>query len=68
MIPCTTALALIVSCVALGDWPAGAVTVGIENWPAVICGGWKLAVTPVGAPETARVANCVKLFALASET
>ena len=47
---------------------AGAVTVRIENCPAVICCGWKLAVTPKGTPETPRAANCVKPFVLASDT
>lgn len=59
---------MIVSCVALGDWLAGAVRVRIENCPAVICAGWKLAVTPEGTPETPRVASWVKPFELASET
>ncbi len=68
MIPCTTAVAVIVSCVAPGAWLAGAVIARMENCPAVICLGRKPAVTPAGRPETVRPANCVKPFVLASET
>jgi hypothetical protein len=68
VVPCTIAPAPIVSCVALGAWFEGAFNVKIENCPAVICGGWKLAVTPDGTPETLRAASCVKPFELVSDT
>ena len=40
----------------------------IENWPAVICGGWKFDETLAGNPETESVASPEKPFVLASET
>ena len=67
-IPWTVALPVIVSPLAPGVCPDGAVSVKKENCPVVICGGWKLKVTPVGKPDTARLANCAKPFVLASDT
>jgi hypothetical protein len=66
--PCTVALALMASADEPGDWLAGAVRVKTEDPPAVIAGGWKLAVTPLGSPEMVSAANCEKPFALASDT
>jgi hypothetical protein len=67
-IPCTVAVALTANEDALGFWFAGAISVIIENWPAVICGGWKLADTPEGRPETFNEASCVNPFVLASDS
>jgi hypothetical protein len=47
---------------------AGAFNVRVENWPAVICAGWKLAVTPVGRPDRPNVASCENPLLLANDT
>ena len=43
---------------------AGAVNRSVELCPAVITVGWKAAVTPLGSPVTARVADWLKPFVL----
>jgi len=57
-----------VSGVVLAFWLAGALSVRIENCPAVICDGWKLAVTPEGSPATISDASWENPLLLVNET
>jgi hypothetical protein len=66
--PCTVALAVIVRVDELVVALEGALKVSMEDPPAVICVGWKVAPTPAGTPETLKLASCVKPFVLESET
>jgi hypothetical protein len=59
-IPSTVAEAVMVSDELPAACPAETFTVSRENWPAVMCAGERLAVTPLGSPDTLRVANWLK--------
>ena len=52
----------------LALWLAAALSVRIEYCPAVICGGWKLPVTPEGSPATLNAASWENPLVLVSET
>ena len=49
-------------------WPAGAVIFRTAVCPAVIVAGLKVPVTPLGRPDTPRVASWANPFELLSDT
>ena len=59
-IPSTVADAEIVNVALPRVWPKGAVTVRMELCPAVIWVGENFVVTPVGAPDTLKLASWLK--------
>jgi len=50
------------------DWFAGAVSVKIDVWTAVICRGENEAVMPAEMPDTFSATACEKPSVLATET